>query len=882
MKMKKLSSSEIRQMYLDFFQEKGHKVHPSASLIPVNDPTLLWINSGVATLKKYFDGTETPEVPRITNAQKSIRTNDIENVGHTARHHTLFEMMGNFSIGDYFKEEVIPWAWEFLTSEKWLGLDPDHLYVTYYPKDPETKALWMDKVGLPEDHIIPVEDNFWDIGAGPCGPDTEIFYDRGEKYNNLAEDDPENYPGGENERYLEIWNLVFSQFNHMPDGTYPPLPHKNVDTGMGLERVVSVIQDTPTNFETDLFMPIIKQLESLSAGKKYNESKETDVSFKVIADHIRAVSFAIGDGALPSNEGRGYIIRRLIRRSVMHGQRLGIQGSFLTKLVPTVAQIMHSYYPEVTENMEFIQKVIANEEDRFQETIHDGLAILETIFADMKEANETTLSGENAFKLYDTYGFPYELTLEYASDNGFTVDEEGFQAEMQAQKDRARAARNTETSMNVQSAVLRDITVESEFVGYASTTEEGVLKAIVVDDELVESAHKDAHAQLVFDRTPFYAEMGGQLADHGTIQDASGTVVANVLQVKKAPNGQPLHTVEVLGDLQVNATYTLVVDASERAKIIKNHTATHLLHQALKDVLGTHANQAGSLVTPTGLRFDFSHFGQVTAEELAEMERIVNEKIWAGLEVVTIETTLEDAKSRGAMALFGEKYGNLVRMVNIGDWSIELCGGIHVGNTQEIGLFKIVSESGIGAGVRRIEAVTSKEAFDLLSHHENLLKQVAGEVKAIQLDTVVERVATLGQELKEANGEIAKLKAKIMKAEVADVFNNVEEVNGTSFITVALENKEMDELRQLADTWRQKGASDIFVVGTASSDKANLLVAVSKDANAKGLKAGDIIKAIAPAIQGGGGGRPDMAQAGGKNPAGIPQAFELLKEYLAK
>ena len=561
---------------------------------------------------------------------------------------------------------------------------------------------------------------------------------------------------------------------------------------------------------------------------------------------------------------------------------MGIQGSFLTKLVPTVAQIMHSYYPEVTENMEFIQKVIANEENRFQETIHDGLAILETIFADMKASNETTLSGENAFKLYDTYGFPYELTLEYASDNGFTVDEEGFQAEMQAQKDRARAARNTETSMNVQSAVLRDITVESEFVGYASTTEEGVLKAIVVDDELVESAHKDAHAQLVFDRTPFYAEMGGQLADHGTIQDANGTVVANVLQVKKAPNGQPLHTVEVLGDLQVNATYTLVVDASERAKIIKNHTATHLLHQALKDVLGTHANQAGSLVTPTGLRFDFSHFGQVTSEELAEMERIVNEKIWAGLEVVTIETTLEDAKSRGAMALFGEKYGKLVRMVNIGDWSIELCGGIHVGNTQEIGLFKIVSESGIGAGVRRIEAVTSKEAFDLLSHHENLLKQVAGEVKAIQLDTVVERVATLGQELKEANGEIAKLKAKIMKAEVADVFNNVEEVNGTSFITVALENKEMDELRQLADTWRQKGASDIFVVGTASSDKANLLVAVSKDANAKGLKAGDIIKAIAPAIQGGGGGRPDMAQAGGKNPAGIPQAFELLKEYLAK
>jgi len=402
-----MKGNELRQAYLQFFESKGHLKLDSFSLIPENDPSLLLIGAGMAPLKPFFTGKLVPPCHRITTSQKCMRTGDLENVGRTARHHTFFEMLGNFSFGDYFKKDAIHWAWEFLTSEKWLGLDPNRLYVTYYPEDPETKTLWMDKVGLPEDHIIPVEDSFWDIGAGPCGPDTEIFYDRGEKYNNLAEDDPENYPGGENERYLEIWNLVFSQFNHMPDGTYPPLPHKNVDTGMGLERVVSVIQDTPTNFETDLFMPIIKQLESLSDGKKYNDSKETDVSFKVIADHIRAVSFAIGDGALPSNEGRGYIIRRLIRRSVMHGQRLGIQGSFLTKLVPTVAQIMHSYYPEVTENMEFIQKVIANEEDRFQETIHDGLAILETIFADMKEANETTLSGENAFKLYDTYGFPY-------------------------------------------------------------------------------------------------------------------------------------------------------------------------------------------------------------------------------------------------------------------------------------------------------------------------------------------------------------------------------------------------------------------------------------------------------------------------------------------
>ena len=566
----------------------------------------------------------------------------------------------------------------------------------------------------------------------------------------------------------------------------------------------------------------------------------------------------------------------------MHGQRLGIQGSFLTKLVPTVASIMHSYYPEVTENIEFIQKVIANEENRFQETIHDGLAILETVFAEMKEKNQTVLSGENAFKLYDTYGFPYELTLEYASDNGYEVDEEGFQAEMKAQKERARAARNTETSMNVQSAVLRDITVESSFVGYDRTTDNGVLKAIVFEDELVESASEDTRVQVVFDQTPFYAEMGGQLSDHGVIKDESGQVVATVVQVKKAPNGQPLHTIDVVAPMQLNSTYVLEVDQQERAKLIKNHTATHLLHQALKEVLGTHANQAGSLVAPGYLRFDFSHFGQVTAEELAEMERIVNEKIWAALDVVTIETTLEEAKKLGAMALFGEKYGNKVRMVNIANWSIELCGGVHVSNTQEIGLFKIISESGIGAGVRRIEAVTSQEAFELLAKHELLLKQIASDVKAVQLDSTPERVSHLQQELKEAQHEISALKAKLMKSEVADLFESVSTAGNYSFITVHLPNKDMNELRQLADTWRQKAASDVFVVATNEGEKANLLAAVSKDANEKGIKAGDIIKAIASHIQGGGGGRPDMAQAGGKNPAGIPAALKAVEEFLTQ
>lgn len=878
--MKQLSSSQVRQMYLDFFKEKGHSVHPSASLIPVNDPTLLWINSGVATLKKYFDGSETPEVPRITNAQKSIRTNDIENVGHTARHHTLFEMMGNFSIGDYFKEEVIPWAWEFLTSDKWLGLEAERLYVTYYPEDEETKEIWMNKVGLPENHIIPVADNFWDIGAGPCGPDTEIFYDRGLDFQNLAEDDPENYPGGENERYLEIWNLVFSEFNHLPDGTYPPLPHKNVDTGMGLERVVSVLQNTPTNFETDLFMPIIQELESLSQDKHYGQDKATDVSFKVIADHIRAVSFAIGDGALPSNEGRGYIIRRLIRRSVMHGQRLGIQGAFLTKLVPIVAQIMESYYPEVRENQDFIQKVILNEEERFQETIHDGLTILESIFQEMREKQQTTVSGSDAFKLYDTYGFPYELTLEYASDNGFTIDQDAFDKEMQAQKERARAARNTDTSMSVQSKILRDITLESKFLGYETDRSQAKLTAIIDQDELVESAESGNRVQVIFDQTPFYAEMGGQVADKGWIKDLDGHVVAQVIQVKKAPNGQSLHTIDLESAIQKDAIYQLEVDSQLRSKILKNHTATHLLHQALKDVLGHHANQAGSLVAPDYLRFDFSHFGQVTNQELVQMEEIVNKKIWQALDVVTIETSLEAAKEMGAMALFGEKYGKDVRVVSVDDWSIELCGGLHVSNTQEIGLFKIVSESGIGAGIRRIEAVTSKEAYLLLSQRENLLKEAAQAVKSIHLDSVPEKIVNLQGELKDLQQEIHSLKAKVMKSETADLFTNSETINGTSIITAKLENKGMEELRQLVDQWRQKEASDVFLVASEQDDKAVLLAAASKKANQNGIKAGELIKAVAPKIGGGGGGRPDMAQAGGNNPAGIPDALNEAKVWL--
>ncbi|MDT2595755.1 alanine--tRNA ligase [Enterococcus dongliensis] len=877
--MKKLTSAEVRQMFLDFFKTKGHMIEPSASLVPVNDPTLLWINSGVATMKKYFDGSVVPENPRIANAQKSIRTNDIENVGKTARHHTMFEMLGNFSIGDYFKAEAIEWAWEFLTSPDWIGFEPDKLYVTVYPEDNEAKRIWLEEVGIPADHVIEIEDNFWDLGAGPSGPDSEIFYDRGEAFNDLAEDDPENYPGGENERYLEIWNLVFSEFNHTPQNTYEPLPHQNIDTGMGLERMVSIIQDAPTNFETDLFLPIISKVEELS-GKKYGSDKQLDVSFKVIADHIRSLAFAIGDGALPSNEGRGYVLRRLLRRAVMHGKKLGIDQAFLYKLIPVVGEIMVSYYPEVNQQEAFIEKVVRTEEERFHETINDGLTMLNDVLAELKAKEKTILDGKTIFKLYDTFGFPVELTEEVAEDEGLKVDHAGFEVEMQAQKERARAARTTEKSMGVQTALLGDIKVNSEFVGYDHLEVESELLIILQDDAIVDTVTKD-QAQLIFAQTPFYAEMGGQIADKGSIIDQTGKIVAQVIDVQKAPNGQALHTVEVLSTLTEGTTYFLQVHQAFRNKVIKNHTATHLLHKALKEILGDHANQAGSLVTDAHLRFDFTHFGQVTAAELKEMEKIVNQKIWEAIPVVTIETDIDSAKTMGAMALFGEKYGREVRVVNIGDWSIELCGGTHVANTEDIGLFKIVSESGIGAGVRRIEALTGKEAYEAFREEEEQLMQVAQIVKSPQIKEVVSKTEQLQQQVRELQKETEQLATKLANQQAGDVFKDVKEINGTTVITAQVNVKDMNQLRQLADQWKQKALSDVLVLGTVQGEKVNLLAAMSPTANEKGLKAGDLIKAIAPKVGGGGGGRPDMAQAGGKNPAGLSEALAEVANWLA-
>ncbi|MCL0318787.1 alanine--tRNA ligase [Apilactobacillus xinyiensis] len=877
--MKKLSSSQVRAMYLDFFKQHGHTIEPSASLIPHDDPSLLWINSGVATMEKYFDGSVVPSNPRLTSSQKSIRTNDIENVGKTARHQTLFEMLGNFSVGDYFKKEAIEWAFELLTSKDWFGWDKEKLYMTVYPEDKDAKQYW-ESVGVAPDHIIEVEDNFWDIGQGPSGPDSEIFYDRGEKYDFLAPDDPENYPGGENERYLEVWNIVFSQFNHKPDGTYEPLPRKNIDTGMGLERVVSIFQDAPTNFETDLFLPIIKKTEEFSGNVQYGDSKEYDVSFKIIADHARAITFAIGDGALPSNVGRGYVIRRLIRRAIVAGHKLGIKDDFLYKLVPVVGKIMQSYYPNVLEQKDFIQKVVASEEKRFNETLNDGMSLLNDLIANVKNSESKVVSGKDAFKLYDTYGFPFEMTKEYVNDAGFEVNDKEFQAEMKKQKDRARNARSDAKSMGVQRDLLVEIKTPSEYTGYTNLTEQdAILKDIVSNEKLVNTISTGV-AEVIFDKTPFYAEMGGQVADKGTIKNADGKIVAKVKDVQHAPNGQNLHTIDVLDTLNKDDKYILEVDKAFHSKVSKNHTATHLLDQSLKNILGDHTHQAGSLVEPNYLRFDFTHFGSVTKENLQKVEDMVNDQIFKELPVTTIETDQETGKKMGAIALFDSKYGDKVRVVSAGDFSVEFCGGNHVKNTNELGLFKITSESGVGAGVRRIEAVTSEDAFKYLNSQEKTLNKASDLLKVNQVQDVPNRIELLQKQIKDLEQKQASLESKIASQQASSIFDNAKVVGQFNLIAGVIKVSGMDQLRQLADTWRNKKVSDVLVLGTSNEDKANLLVAVSDEAIKKGVKAGDLIKSIASNINGGGGGRPNLAQAGGKNPAGLQDAINDSEKWL--
>ncbi|ASB53970.1 alanine--tRNA ligase [Bacillus velezensis] len=874
--MKHLTSAEVRQMFLDFFKEKGHAVEPSASLVPHEDPSLLWINSGVATLKKYFDGRVVPENPRIVNAQKSIRTNDIENVGKTARHHTFFEMLGNFSIGDYFKEEAITWAWEFLTSEKWIGFDPELLSVTVHPEDEEAYTLWAEKIGVPEERIIRLEGNFWDIGEGPSGPNTEIFYDRGEKYGNDPSDS-ELYPGGENDRYLEVWNLVFSEFNHNPDGTYTPLPKKNIDTGMGLERMVSVIQDVPTNFDTDLFMPIIEATERIS-GDAYGKDAVKDTAFKVIADHIRTVAFAVSDGALPSNEGRGYVLRRLLRRAVRYAKTIGISRPFMYELVPTVAGIMDAFYPEVKEKQEFIAKVIKTEEERFHETLNEGLAILSDVIKKEKEKGSGIISGKDVFKLYDTYGFPVELTEEYAEDEQMKVDHKGFEAEMEKQRERARNARQDVGSMQVQGGALRDITAESTFVGYSAVKTEAKVIELLHDGQLISEAHEGDTVQILLDKTPFYAESGGQIGDRGVLRSEQAVVI--IKDVKKAPNGQHVHEGTVdSGTIQKGASVTAEVEDQMRSGVVKNHTATHLLHQALKDVLGTHVNQAGSLVTENRLRFDFSHFGQVTKEELERIEGIVNEKIWASIPVAIDLKPINEAKEMGAMALFGEKYGDIVRVVQVGDYSLELCGGCHVTNTAEIGLFKIVSESGIGAGTRRIEAVTGKGAYQEMNSQLSLLQHAADELKSNVKD-VPKRIQSLQAELKEAQRENESLLSKLGNVEAGAILSKVKDIGGVKVLAEKVNAKDMNHLRTMVDDLKAKLGSAVIILGAVQNEKVNLSAGVTKDLIEKGLHAGKMVKQAAEVCGGGGGGRPDMAQAGGKQPEKLEEALASAEDWI--
>ena len=873
--MKNLKASEIRQNFINYFVEQGHMVEPSAPLVPIDDDSLLWINSGVATLKKYFDGRETPRKPRIVNSQKAIRTNDIENVGFTARHHTFFEMLGNFSIGNYFKKEAIEFAWEFLTSEKWMAMDPKMLYVTVHPEDIEAYRIWNEDIGLEESRIIRIEGNFWDIGEGPSGPNTEIFYDRGDSY---GKDDPaeEMYPGGENERFLEVWNLVFSEFNHNKDHTYTPLPNKNIDTGMGLERMASLAQNVRTNYETDLFMPIIREVETLS-GKKYLEKDAYDVAFKVISDHIRTIAFAIADGALPANEGRGYVLRRLLRRAVRFSQSLDINEPFMYQLVDIVADIMEPYYPNVKEKSDFIKRVIKSEEERFHETLEEGLAILNNLVAQAKEQSNE-ISGKDAFKLYDTYGFPVELTEEIATQENLTVDMATFESEMQQQRDRARQARQNSQSMQVQSEVLKKITTESKFVGYDVMDRATTITDIIHNGELVDTAEAGEIVYFILKETPFYAVSGGQVADQGKVSNENFEIA--VTEVTKAPNGQNLHKGEIqFGTVKTNAEVSASVNHKDRSAIKKNHSATHLLHAALKEVLGEHVNQAGSLVEAERLRFDFSHFGPMTQEEIDQVERRVNEEIWNSIEVNIQEMPIEEAKQIGAMALFGEKYGDVVRVVNMAPFSIELCGGIHVNNTSEIGLFKIVSESGTGAGVRRIEALTGKSAFLYLETIQSHFNAVKTQVKVKTDDQVLDKVIQMQTEEKELVKQLEQKNKEVTSLKMGDLTNQVEEINGLKFLATEVEVPNAKAIRETMDDFKSKLQDTVIVLISNVDGKVSLVATVPKAFTDK-VKAGDIIKNMAPIVGGKGGGRPDMAQGGGTQPENITEALRFIKDYI--
>lgn len=879
--MKFMGTNELREAYLSFFESKDHLRLESFPLVPKNDKSLLLINAGMAPLKPYFTGLQEPPRKRITTCQKCIRTGDIENVGKTSRHGTFFEMLGNFSFGDYFKEEIIPWAWEFITET--LQIPKDKLYVTIYLEDDEAFDIWCDKTDVDPKRIFRLgkDDNFWEIGVGPCGPCTEIHYDRGEGVIASVDD---FIKASDEDRVVEFWNLVFTQFDKDEEGNYNKLANPNIDTGMGLERIATIMQGVNNIFEIDTVKNILLKASDLS-GVKYGVDKIKDISLRIITDHVKSVTMLICDGVQPSNEGRGYVLRRLLRRAARHGRLLGIKDLFLTEIVESVVENYGSAYPMLLENKEYIEKIVLLEEERFNETIDSGMNILNDYIEEMKTSKEKTLKGEKAFKLYDTYGFPIELTEEILEEKNMKVDHEAFRKEMDEQRQRARNARGESSYMGSDESPINkiDSSVNTEFVGYNNLEMKSNILVLADDNSLVEELSKGQKGYIVTEKTPFYAEMGGQVGDKGIIKTSLGE--GYIYDTKKNVGGKTIHYVEVLeGKIKANDEVNLKVDILRRSRITKNHTATHILHEALKQIVGKHVNQAGSYVDDERLRFDFAHFQGLTEDEVQNIEELVNEKIMEVFEVGTNLMTLDEAKESGAMALFDDKYGDKVRVVSVGEFSKELCGGTHVNNSGEIGLFKIVSETGVAAGIRRIEAVTGLNAIKYMEEKQRLLKEACGALKCSEKD-ILKKIASQGVEIKEKEKEISELKSKLTSGVEDDILASVKDVKGVRVVAYGLEDIDGNALRDLGDKMRSKLSTGVVVLLSNVGGKVNIISMATKDVIEKGVHCGKIIKEVAAVVGGGGGGRPDMAQAGGKNPQNIKSAIEktyLVVESLVK
>ena len=868
--MQKLGLNELRERYLKFFESKGHLRLASAPLVPKNDPSLLLINSGMAPLKPFFTGQEEPPRRRVTTCQKCIRTPDIENVGKTARHGTYFEMLGNFSFGDYFKNEAIPWAWEFVTED--LKMPVDRLWVTIYEDDDEAFDIWHKVVGLPAEKIVRMgkKDNFWEHGTGPCGPCSEIYFDRGPEKGCGS---PDCKVGCECDRYVEFWNNVFTQFNRDEQGNYTRLAHPNIDTGMGLERLACISQDVDNLFEVDTVWNILDYICKTS-GVEYKKSEKTDVSIRVITDHIRSTTMMVCDGVLPSNEGRGYVLRRLLRRAARHGRLLGINKPFLFDVAMVVINESKEAYPELAEKADYIKKVIKIEEERFEATVDQGIVILNEFIDGIKAEKKEVIPGEMVFKLHDTYGFPLDLTREIAEENGLGIDEDGFKKEMDAQRKKARDAHNSKDTSAWSDSVFDklDKSQKTDFVGYENTVCESAILYIVKDGEIVNAAQEGDEVTVILDKTPFYAEMGGQVGDSGVLTAKNGII--KIENCTKTADGKFLHTGSVeTGLVETGSTVDAAIDQKRRISINRNHTVTHLLHKALRTVLGDHVHQSGSLVEPNKLRFDFSHFSAMTPEELKKVEDMTNEAILNSMEVDVREMSIDEAKKLGAMALFGEKYGNTVRVVKVEDYSIELCGGTHLKNTAQAGLVKILGESGVAAGVRRLEALTGEAAIRYYTERENLLNEVAQALKATPQDSI-KKVESLGQELKNAEKEIEQLRNKLVSGEAESVLANAVDIKGVKVVTARFDTMDMEGLRNTGDMLKNKLGSGVVVLGSGYGEKVSFVVTATKDVVAKGIHSGNIIKEVAKTAGGGGGGRPDMAQAGGKDLTKIDEALK--------